>query len=194
MAFNELLAKFADCEDLPIDLDKVRDHILSLGIRHEIEFVGVDLDIGVIRGFLYRYRYHEGGWTEPKYAAEIHYDRNQGADWINLVIAKELIHLMDRNVCTKKEEFDNLIRRLTLPAELKTLLEDPAYAVFDRLGDAFAAALLLPMAARNLLMPAYVSDRMSDKDIAEMAVMPVRYVRIVMSPEWDAIYEKLSAL
>jgi hypothetical protein len=194
MAFGELLKRFEACEDLPIDLDKVRQHILELGIRHEIEFVGVELDVEIIRGFLYRYRYHEGGWNEPKYAAEIHYDRNQPEEWINIVLAKELIHILDRNVCTKKEEFDNLIRRLALPRELKALLEDPPYALFDRAGDAFASALLLPMAAREALMPAYNEGAMSDKDIAEMAVLPVRYVRSIMSPEWEKVYERLRNL
>lgn len=191
MSFGDLLKEFSGCVELPVDLKAVRDHILSLGLRHEIEFVGVDLDVGVIRGFLYRYRYSEGGWTDPKYAAEIHYDKNQGPEWINLVIAKELIHIMDKNVCSKKEEFDNLIRRLTLPTELKVLLDDPTYAVFDRLGDSFASALLFPMAARNVLMPLYLEGTVTDKDIADMAVLPVRYIRVMMTPEWEKIYEKL---
>lgn len=194
MSFGDLLKKFSTNVELPIDLKAVKDYILSLGIRHEIEFVGVDLDVGVIRGFLYRYRYHEGGWSEPKYAAEIHYDKSQGPEWINLVIAKELIHIMDRNVCSKKEEFDNLVRRLTLPSELKVLLDDPTYAVFDRLGDSFASALLLPMAAREVLLPLYEDGTITAKDIAEMAVLPVRYVRVIMTPEWEKIYEKLCEL
>jgi hypothetical protein len=191
MSFGQLLAQFEDREELYVDLDQVADWIKALGVRHEIEFVGVDLETDVIRGFLYRYRYHKGGWTDPTYAAEIHYARNQEPEWINIVIAKELVHIMDGDVCSKKDEFDNLVRRLALPRELKIILEDPAYAILDRFGDAFAAALLLPMAARNLLMPAYAEGAVTAKDIAEMAVMPIKYVRMVMSPEWEGAYESM---
>lgn len=194
MAFGQILRQFEDVTELPLDLNKVRDYILSLGIRHEIEFVGVELDTSIIRGFLYRYRYHEGGWSEPKYAAEIHYDRNQPQEWINIVVAKELIHILDGDVCTKKEEFDNLIRRLSLPTQLKALMEDPPNAFIDKVGDMIAAALLLPKAARVLLLPAYNEGILSAKDIAEMAVIPIRYVRSVMSPEWEPIYERIREL
>lgn len=191
MSFGKLIAQFENTEDLQVDLNAVAEWIKAAGIRHEIEFIGVELDISVIRGFLHRYRYHEGGWSDPKYAADIHYARNQPPEWINIVLAKELIHIMDGDVCTKKAEFDNLVRRLALPKELKVLLADPAYAIADKFGDAFAAALLLPMAARNLLLPAYSEQALTDADIAKLAVMPIKYVRMVMAPEWEAAYEMM---
>jgi len=194
MSFGKLLAKFEAQLDLPVNLSGVAEWIKGQGIRDEIEFVGVDLDVSVIRGFLYRYRYHKGGWTDATYAAEIHYDREQPPEWINMVIAKELVHLMDRNVCAKKEDFDQLVERLSLPLELKHMLEDPAFAAYDKFGDAFAAALLLPLAARELLMPAYKLGVITEKDIGEMAEMPVKYVRMVMSDVWEPLYEKMKGL
>lgn len=194
MKLGELLAAFEGSEDLFVDLNAVAGWIKSQGIRDDIEFVGVELDVSIIRGFLYRYRYHPGGWTDPRYVAEIYYAKNQESEWQNIVIAKELIHIMDRDVCTKKEEFDNLVRRLALPRELKIILEDPAYALSDRFGDAFAAALLLPMGARQALLPAYEAGAVTAKDIADMAVMPVKYVRMVMSPEWEEAYDGLRDL
>jgi hypothetical protein len=74
---------------------------------------------------------------------------------------------------------------------MKVVLEDPNFALVDKVGDLFAAAILLPMAAREALLPAYKDGTMSVWDIAKLAVMPPKYARIVMSDSWPAAYEKL---
>jgi hypothetical protein len=194
MAIRELLIAFEDEENLPVDLNKVTDWIKEHGKQDEIEFVGVELDVEVIRGFLHRFRYSKLTYAEPVCAANIYYAINQPEDWINIVLAKELVHIMDGNCIGRKAEFDELVKRLTLPTELKIILEDPAYALMDRFGDAFAAAILLPMGAREVLKEAYANGSVTAGDIARAAVMPLHYVKMVMAPEWEPAYEKLLQL
>jgi hypothetical protein len=194
MAFSDLLDAFQDHDDLPVDLDVLAKWIIDKGIQDEIEFIGVELDTGVIRGFLHRYRYQKGVYDEHVNVAHIYYATNQPQEWINLVCCKELIHLMDGNHCVaRKDDFDNLIKRLVLPRELHILLQDPTYAKLDKFGDAFASALLLPSAARAQFLPHY-DGPLTAADIARIAVMPVQYVRMVMSDSWDSAYELMCKL
>jgi hypothetical protein len=195
MAIKDLLEAFEGEENLPVDLNKVKEWILKQAVQDEIEFIGVELDIGAIRGFLHRYRYQKKVYGEAVCAAHIYYGTNQEPEWINIVCAKELIHTMDGNNSVKrKEEFDTLIKRLVLPRELKILLEDPGYALVDKFGDAYAAAILLPMAARDVLKAPYDAGVLTPADISRLAVMPIHYVRMVMSDEWPAAYAKLKGL
>lgn len=186
----DLIAAFEDRTVLPIDLNEVAAWLLERRLQDEIRFIPVDLDIGKIRGFLRRFRRANGGWDiNPDEVSNIYYDRSQGAEWINIVCAKELLHILDAALCATKEQYEKLTRSLALPKELKYLLEDPGFAIVDKAGDLPASALLLPKAARELLLPAYEAKIIDDEAIAELAMIPERHVRAVMSPEWPAVYE-----
>ncbi len=186
----DLIAAFEDIIDVPVDLQAVTQMLLDRGIQDEINFVPCDLDTGVIRGFLRRFRRANGGWDiEPKEVSNIHYDRNQGPMWINMVCAKELLHILDAARCATKEEYEKLTRSLALPNELKYLMADPDFAIVDKFGDLPASALLLPKATRDKLMPAYEAKILTDDAIAELVMMPAQHVRAVMAPEWPAVYD-----
>jgi hypothetical protein len=194
MLSAHLIKLFADRTELPIDLDEVTKVLIEGGHQDEINFIPVDINTGVIRGFLKRYRRPKGGWDpNPEDVSDIYYDQNQSSEWINLVCAKELLHILDAACCSTKEQFEKLTESLALPTDMKHLLRDPDFAIVDKLGSAHAAALLLPKAARDLLMPAYQSGVLTDANIAEMAVMPTQHVRSVMGPNWDDIYEFIMA-
>lgn len=195
MAIRDLLKAFEGGETLPVDLQAVAAWMREKGFQDEIEFIGVKLDIGVIRGFLHRFRFHRVAYGEHVNVAHIYYGMNQEPEWINMVCAKEIVHIGDGAPPVKrKDELDNLMKRLAMPDELKVLLEDPEYAAADKFGDAFGAAILLPMTARNLLLRPYKDGIITVSDIARMAVMPELYARIVMSDEWETVYAKMVAL
>lgn len=190
MPIRDILSAFEGEEALPIDLKKVTQWILDRGIQDEIEFVGVELDVGVIRGYLHRFRYRRQVYSDPVNAANVYYATNQEPDWINIVCGKELIHLMDGgNTTSTKVQFDQLVKRLVLPRVLDNFLEDPGHVLIDRMGDVVAAALLLPVAARTRLKPALERGELNANDIAKLALIPVQYVRMVMSERWDKAYE-----
>jgi hypothetical protein len=186
----DLIAAFEDRIVVPIDLNEVAKWLLDRSIQDEINFVPADLDTGVIRGFLRRFRRAKGGWDiDPDEVSNIHYDREQGPMWINLVCAKELLHILDAARCATKEEYERLTSSLALPNELQYLLADPDFAFADKMGDLPASALVLPMAVRELLLPAYKADVLTDDAIAELVMMPAEHVRAVMSDRWPAVYE-----
>ena len=195
MPIYRLIKEFEDRTTLPIDLNEVSDWLLAKGIQNEINFIPVDIDTGVIRGFLKRHKRHKGGWDpDPDYISNVYYGNDQDILWKNLVCAKELLHILDAANVTTKKQFDSLTQRLTLPNDLRHLIEDPDYVQVDKFGTAPACALLLPMAAREQLKKAYAQGLLTPAEIAKQAVMPVQHVRTVMSDEWPALYEHIKQM
>lgn len=191
MSSYDLIKAFRDRTTLPINVDEAAAWLLDNGIQNEINFIGVELEpYGAIRGFLKRFKFHKGGWdSEPQLISNIYYETRQGADWQHMTCAKELLHILDAACVTSKEQFEKLTQRLALPDDLRHLLEDPDFAVVDKVGTAPASALLLPMAAREILLPAYKANVLTAADIAKLAVMPVEHVRTVMSDSWPIIHK-----
>ena len=184
----DLIAYFSKKTRLPVDLNEVKDWLLQRSYQDEINFLPSDLDTGVIRGFLKRVRRKYGWDIETRDISNIYYDQSQGADWINLVVAKELIHILDAARCSTKEEYEKLRKSLALPNDLKNMLSSPDFALMDKLGSIPAAAILLPLAARELLLPAYEAKVLTDEIIAELAVIPIQHVRSVMSSDWPDVH------
>ena len=58
----------------------------------------------------------------------------------------------------------------------------------DRLMDIQAVAVLFPLAARNILLPAYQEEKIMPATLATLARLPERYVRWVMSEQWEKLY------
>ncbi|HEX5257590.1 MAG TPA: hypothetical protein VFW35_02280 [Sphingomicrobium sp.] len=191
MSSYPLIEAFKNRTTLPINLDEAAQWLLDKGIQNEINFIGVELEPqGAIRGFVKRYKTHSGVYTEPNLVSNIYYETRQPSDWQHLTCAKELLHVLDGATVTSKEQFEKLADRLALPDDLRHLLEDPDFALVDKMGTAPASALLLPMAAREVLMPVYPGV-MNAADIAKLAVMPVEHVRTVMSDSWPVIHRLL---
>jgi hypothetical protein len=190
MSKARLIKAFEERVRLPVDLNDAADWILKRQIQNEINFIGVELDTGVIRGFLKRFRRPKGGWDiEPDDVSNIFYDNRQSIEWQNMVCAKELLHILDAACVSSKEQFEKLTQRLSLPDEMRHLMEDPDFALVDKFGTAPACALLLPMAARNIVLPAYKAGVFTAADIAKQAEMPVEHVRTVMSDDWPTLYQ-----
>lgn len=193
MSIKNLLNAFSGKEDLPINVNEIVDWVKQQGFQDEVEFVGVELDVGVIRGFLHRFTYHKTPYGNPVCCANIYYDKAQEPEWINIVCAKEVMHLAEpKHFVSSKADLDNLIKRLAMPRSIKVLLEDPQYALSDKFGDAFAAAILLPMASRELLLAPYNDGAIDALDIARLAQIPTQYARMVMDENWPAIYNRLA--
>lgn len=190
MSRCRLIETFENETVLPIDLNKVRKWLLRERIQEEINFVPTQLDPpDVIRGFVHRYKAHQGGWSlEKGRASDIYYDTRQLPEWQNLVCAKELLHILDGACISDAKKFEALTQRLSLPDDVQHLLDDPDFAFVDRVGTVPACALLLPMATRELLLPAYEKGVVTAADIARQAVMPVEHVRTVMSDVWPQAY------
>jgi hypothetical protein len=190
MSARDLIRFFSEFTTLPVQINDIVDHLVDSGCQDEICFIGVDFDINIVRGFIKRYIFRRVPYGDPVFHTDIYYDRRQGLDWRRIVCCKELIHILDnqQQATSSREDVAALIERIVLPLEVRL---DGLQVIEDRIGILKAIALLLPLAARELLLPRYKSGDLTDEEIAILACVPLRYVRVVMLDTWESLHEKL---
>jgi len=195
MAISDLIRNFEGSINLPVKIDDIVNYIISNGIQDEIEFIGVDMDADILRGYLHKFTYQRIPYGEPVRAANVYYARGQSSEWINLVLCKELVHLCDgKNAISTKAQVDELVKGLALPRDLDNFLEDPMHVLFDKFVDCVAASILLSKASRDLLLPPFKNGLITAEDIARLAAIPPLYVRVVLNDRWERTYQELLTL
>jgi hypothetical protein len=197
MNVRNLIEHYANDTQLHVPVRKIRDHIIQkLDIKDRIQFVGVEIDVEVLRAFLHQYKEKEinGSALRPMACADIYYDHRQPIDWQRLVCCKELLHLMDPAEYKTKtpEHVKKQIERIALPPGMEPIRTDGMRVWGDKLADLQAIALLFPMEARRVLMSKV--DQIGPENIARVAKLPEKYVRWVMSPQWDEMYPTILLL
>lgn len=194
---GDIIQSLQDTVSLPVDVNDVLEKIKIAGVSAEIEFIGVELDTLVLRG---KYRLFE--WPSGIYSpdatlmANIYYNIDDTSDWQRFVCCKELTHLLDGDIyhTSKREEQVELARQVGLPAHLRDPFKAPAEANIDVVAELFALALLFPLRARDVLLPAVEAKKLSTKDVAFIADIPERYVAMALSPGWPETLSRLITL
>lgn len=194
MLAADLIRHFADREQLPVDVNDVLAALKEHGVEDNIEFVGVDLDPDILQGLIKVFHVRHTVYGEPERYANIYYHRGHSIDWQRLICCKELIHLLDPEHAHTKtaEEIAVLAEKIGLPPEMQDPLADGIAANLDRMAEFRAAAVLIPWAARELLMQPYKEGRITAADIARLADVPRKYVGFVMHDMWGAVFSRLS--
>lgn len=197
MSVRNLIEHYANETRLHVRVRNIRDHMIkTLDIKDRVLFVGVEIDVNVLRGFLHQYNEKEikGSALRPMACADIHYDRRQPIEWQRLVCCKELLHLMDPAgyKTNTPEHVKEQIERIALPPGMESIKTDGMRVWGDRLADLQAVALLFPMEARRVLVAN--ADKIGPENIARLARLPEKYVRWVMSPQWDEMYPTILQL
>lgn len=196
MNASDLIARFATVIELPVDVNDVLDVLKANGCEDDIEFIGVDLDPDILQGKISIFWRQNGVYDpDPIRCANIYYHRGHTLDWQRMICCKELVHVLDPAFAHTSTigDIDKLAEKIGLPPEMQDPMNDGTAVNVDRLAEWRAAALLLPLAARNAFMPAYKADKISTSEIALIADMPHRYVPLVMSDVWERLHDMLVA-
>lgn len=191
MKTSDLIAAFAGRTKLPIDVNDLLPMLASNGEETKIEFVGVDLDPDILQGKAKIFYLRDGVYGEPVRYANIYYHRGHTTDWQRLICCKELLHLLDPKMAhtSSPDAINELAEQIGLPNYMQRPMDDPLSTNLDRIAEFMAAAVLLPFAAREALMPALQDGRLTLGDIAVMADIPRKYVGLVMSEFWPNMHE-----
>jgi hypothetical protein len=190
LLIDKLLEHFNPTNSLHIDVNDVRDRLIAMGVQDEIYFRFVKMDHNKIRAILYRYIRHAATYGEPIFCSDIVLAEDQGdegEEWMRLAAVKELLHITDCDKITAKsdEAVDNLFSKLSLPPDMRISKSgNKSSIVNDLMRTYFALAILVPKACRDALRPLY-KIKLSDQELALMAKIPVRYISVVMSPDFD---------
>lgn len=197
MTARHLIEHFSAQTMLPIKVPDVAAKIVELGIEDQIQFIGVDLDIGAMRGqFIRTTTRRDGVYGEPIYCADIYYARNQDLDWQRFVCCKEMMHLFDQEAWYTKnaEELRHLTGKLSLSPDLQFKANDGLKAYMDKFAVLQALCVLFPIAVRNLLLEPYNGGVISSEIIAQIAEIPQKYIRLAMEDYWDGLADAILAL
>ncbi|GAA4007968.1 hypothetical protein [Sphingomonas humi] len=180
---------------LHIDVNAVRDKLIEIGVQDEIEFHFVKMDKDKVRGLLYRYTTHSAPYAHPTFHSRIIIPREMGEEseaWQRLVAVKELLHITDcdRLTAASPEAVNNLFEKFSIPPELRTADEDEPFGgsfLNDRVRIYFALAVLVPAKPRDKLRELFAAKVLTAREIAEIAAIPVRYVRHVLDDDFEAL-------
>lgn len=192
MILENLLAHFDNHVVLHIDVNDVRDRLIAMGVEDEIRFHFVKMNKELIRGLLHRYVKNTAVYGEPVYCSDILIPKEMGEEqeaWQRLVAVKEMLHITDSEPLSAESiaAVDNLFTQFSLPPELRDDKFDGPGKSFlnDRVRIYAALAVLVPSGARDLLRPLYAAEKLTDREIAEIAKVPIRYIPTIMSETFD---------
>jgi hypothetical protein len=196
MGLKELIEIFSCHTKLPVQVKDVVDQIVEMGVQDKITYIGVDLDLGVLRGLFMRVATERHGvYADPIYSSEIYYATSQEIDWQRLVVCKELVHLFDEDEASIKtqDELDHLMEMIALSPELQFHKGDGFKERTDKIATLYAICILFPKDARDALLESYQQGLISAGDIARTAEIPEKYIRLAMLDGWEDIYNVLMA-
>jgi Zn-dependent peptidase ImmA (M78 family) len=195
MNVTDLIRAFSTREKLPVDVNDILACLRENGNDDNIEFIGVDLDPEILQGAIKVFYVRNGVYSEPEKWVNIYYDRGSSIDRQRMVCCKELVHLLDpKDAYTQSENaIEQLAEKMGLPPEMQDPTSDGFATNVDRLAEFRATALLMPKAARDLLLDAYRSKKLTISDIARVADIPTRYAGFAMSDVWQPVFDLLAA-
>ncbi len=196
MTIAALIKKFDVRESVPVDVNDVIAELKARGIKDEINFWPVTLEVHHLKGQLV----HIDEWEEPGFQgapsktwADIYFAKDMPDDEKRHVACKELLHILDKESCraAKPEEIDSLFSKMGLPPEMQAPLKDGAAVNTDRVAAFEAAAVLFPWATRELLLKPFNDKKIALDDICRLVDIPRKYVAFVMHESWPAVHDIL---
>jgi hypothetical protein len=194
METSTLIQHFSMSQTLPIDVNDVLEQLSHVNDPADVSFIGVDFDIDILQGKIKIWYDRNGVYgDELKKMANIYYHRGHTRDWQRFICCKELMHLLDPLGAhtSTLEAIEQLAEKIGLPPEMQDPMADGFAANTDRVAEYRAAAVLLPLNARERLLEPLARDAIKLVDIATLADMPRKYVALVMGAAWPQIHEIL---
>jgi len=177
---------------LYIDIDQIEEQVLILSPGHSVTYCthpdGTSNDASIL-GMLEQVEAPRA-WGEGV-DNFVHYDGRLKTDYKRLVIAKELIHILDPNcyLTNTHTKVSELMGSLAAPSPIKEVgthcFHDHNTAVI------LAVGIFLPLSLREELIEEYNSGSLSAETIVEDAQIPLGYVTAVMSSWWPTFFQEV---
>jgi hypothetical protein len=193
-----LIKKFDVRTTVPVDVNDVVAEIKARGIKDEITFWPVTLEVERLKGQMVQI----DEWVEPGYQGapsktwvDIYYANGMADDEKRHVSCKELLHILDPAHCyaATEAEISRLFSKIGLPPHMQDPFKDGAPVNADRVAEFEAAAILFPWSARQLLMRPYTEGKITLGDIARLVDIPITYVALIMHESWDNLHTILTS-
>lgn len=194
MQVKKLIAEFSTKEKLPIELKEVEKALRANGVEADEEiyyFYDVELPPDSFAGFVHSEKIPFGA-DDWRLLHTITYAK-MGEPMERLVCCKEMLHILDPDYLKANtiETVNRLISEIILPPDFTNFVNNGAHANSDMIGIAHAIAVLMPLAAIEILRPALKAGKISIERIAEIAELPIFAVSAAMSDPWPDFHAHL---
>lgn len=169
---------------------EVVNFVVQKGAVSEVIQVPIDVDTRVLTGGFYLFRDIAPPYEEAPIIAKIGYPRNAPEAVQRLVKVKEILHILDPGPAraATKGAVSQLIGDLILD-EAREEVGMPA--AYDHTQIISALAILLPKAALDVVRPIYKRGDITADDVADLAKVPLPYVKIALTDDWRTIADSL---
>lgn len=191
-AFKTLISEFATRNEVPVEINEIRDAVIKLGMQDQIVFIGRPVDLQKIWGAIYQYTTHSSSYAQPDLHTIIAYNTNLPVSWQRVVCCKELVHIFDR-----KEERTNtpehvveLAEKILGPMSSEDFGFGDVMALKDKIALYQSLPLLFSNTARNAAITSIGEGRQTEKSVADAAALPLPLVKLMLSDEWPGIAEE----
>ena len=189
--FSKLLAKFDECENLPIEISEIQTALVQLGCQDEIYVDAVEMDTTQLMGTFDSWVTHKAVYGDPVHITQIGYHANFDIKLQRMICAKELVHICDPRIAQTRtlEDIKDLLELLPFilinpndhgnlsPAQRAeiTAVEKGLMLLFPKRVRAKARGLLaenkltLEILEEKALIPRDQLEKMLDKDFERRA-------------------------
>lgn len=193
---KELVGHFENEVDLPIEVEEIALKINEMGLQDEIYFFPADIDPRKLRGGVRQFRPVPVPYGDSQWTTHIAYSKHLDLGWQRLICAKELVHIFDPGVArtNTEEEVSQLLEKLVGPLSTEDYGFADLQAAKDRIALYQALPLLLPKAYLDTARRAVADGLRTPQDVASEAVMPLRFVTLMLSSDWETINGALEEL
>jgi hypothetical protein len=185
---------FAERTVLPVKIDEIADWIKSKGFANEIRYHPLDRPPNVVAALVRVDRWRHLYGIDDYVVADIPYSTQLDEPMQRVAAAKELSHILDGDEYVAKTygQISTLISEVVIPLELLAEMAKLAGpGMKDHSGILAGLALLVPLAARNILFDLYEAGHIGVREIATVAHIPEAYAEFVMTERWGAVLERI---
>lgn len=173
-----------------IDIYEIERQVLSLSTGHTVVYCpyvrNPDTDVAVL-GMLEQVE-SPRAWGDDGVENFVHYDDSLKTDYKRLVVAKELIHILDPRcyLTNTPIEVSDLMASLAVPSAVKELGTHSFHDLNTVV--VLAVGLFIPLTLRAEMIDAFKRGALTVGMIAERVEIPPSYVVAVMSDWWPASF------
>lgn len=174
---------------LPVKLRDIQQFILEKGVVTEIERYPCNTTNSLI-GVFQSYYDLAPPYSERPLIVRIGYPASASEGAQRLVQTKEMLHSLDPQAARSPTEVavEKLIDDLLMEAAEK---EIGLAAAVDHLNFLNALCILMPLAALDVVRPAFKARKITVEQIAAEARLPAPYVKVTLTDEWRAFAENI---
>jgi hypothetical protein len=181
---------FAGRTRLPVKIDEIADWIKTAGFANEILYHPMDMSPAVVSGLVRVIKYRPPYAIDDVVRADIPFSTQLPEPNQRVVGAKELIHILDKDeyVAASYEAVGTLISEIVIPVELSAdIPRVTGMGLWDHSGILTALAVLLPPAAREVLIELRQKGHIGNKEAAALANLPEEYMNFLLGDRWGAM-------